>query len=306
MDKDTRADNSHTDARAVYRHGRTEPQSTTTDPMLTAPERSDPARRGPDQRATVAANRSWWDAEASDYYNQHGDFLGDTEFVWGPEGWTEDQLGLLQLSPGLRVLEIGGGGAQCARWIGQQGQSHVVSSDLSAGMLARARALNTATGVAVPLMQCDGATLPLADDSVDVVFTAYGVMPFVADAAQVLREVCRVLRPGGRFVFSTSHPVRWAFLDEPGEDGLVARLSYFDRTPYTERDHDGSLSYVEHHRTLGDWVRAIVGAGLALADLVEPSWPEWNGATWGGWSPLRGERLPGTAIFVAVKPDQSS
>ena len=67
-------------------------------------------------------------------------------------------------------------------------------------------------------------------------------MPFVADSAGVMREVARVLRPGGRFVFSTTHPMRWAFPDDPGPQGLVASSSYFDRTPYVEEDDTGDQS----------------------------------------------------------------
>ncbi|MGB7817741.1 MAG: SAM-dependent methyltransferase, partial [Ornithinibacter sp.] len=62
------------------------------------------------------------------------------------------------------------------------------------------------------------------------------------------------------------------------------------------------VTYAEHHRTLGDLVRQVVAAGLVLTDLVEPEWPPRNTATWGGWSPLRGALLPGTAIVVARKP----
>lgn len=62
------------------------------------------------------------------------------------------------------------------------------------------------------------------------------------------------------------------------------------------------MSYVEHHRTVGDRVREVISAGLTLVDLVEPEWPARNGATWGGWSPLRGRLLPGTAIVVADRP----
>ena len=107
-----------------------------------------------------------------------------------------------------------------------------------------------------------------------------------------MREAARVLRPGGRFVFSTTHPFRWAFPDDPESGGLTVTMSYFDRTPYVEADSDGEATYVEHHRTIGDRVREIVAAGLVLVDLVEPEWPERNTETWGGWSPLRGRPLP--------------
>jgi hypothetical protein len=115
-----------------------------------------------------------------------------------------------------------------------------------------------------------------------------------------MREVARVLRPGGRWVFSVTHPVRWAFPDDPTEAGLVATSSYFDRTPYVEQDDHGVATYVEHHRTLGDRVREITAAGFRLVDLVEPEWPPGHERTWGGWSALRGALLPGTAIFVCV------
>ena len=49
-------------------------------------------------------------------------------------------------------------------------------------------------------------------------------------------------------------------------------------------------------------VRQVVAAGLVLLDLVEPEWPERNTEEWGGWSPLRGRLLPGTAILVTEKP----
>jgi ubiquinone/menaquinone biosynthesis C-methylase UbiE len=257
---------------------------------------------------TRSANRSWWDGEADDYYAEHGAFLGDSEFVWGPEGWTEAELDLLRVRDGMTVVEIGAGAAQCSRWLARHHDVQVVASDLSMGMLRTARRIEGAASArgegaasALPLVQCDGLALPLADASVDRVFTAYGVVPFVADSGAVLAEAARVLRAGGRFVFSTSHPVRWAFPDDPGPHGLTATTSYFDRTPYVESEA-GMVTYAEHHRTLGDLVRQVVAAGLVLVDLVEPEWPARNEQAWGGWSPLRGALLPGTAIIVAVKP----
>ena len=110
--------------------------------------------------------------------------------------------------------------------------------------------------------------------SFDLACSAFGAVPFVAEPERVMREVARVLRPGGRWVFAVNHPMRWMFSDDPGPDGLVVQQSYFDRTPYVEVDATGAATYVEHHRTLGDRVRDIVAAGLVLDDLIEPEWPE--------------------------------
>ncbi len=257
-------------------------------------------RRAATTAETASANRSWWDAEAPGYAVEHGAFLGDDDFVWGPEGWTEADLGLLGPVSGRRLLEIGAGGAQCARWVRSQG-GVVVATDLSRGMLATARRLDDASPYAVPLVQCDALALPFGDAEFDTVFTAYGAVPFVADSALLMREAARVLRPGGRFVFSTTHPIRWSFPDAPGPEGLRVTMPYWDRTPYVESDEAGRATYVEHHRTLGDRVREIVASGLTLVDLVEPEWKPGNANEWGGWSPLRGGLFPGTAIFVCER-----
>ncbi|MBY8876650.1 class I SAM-dependent methyltransferase [Actinacidiphila acidipaludis] len=282
--------------------------------MIQGPE-PEATRRIAGGTESSRASRHWWDRNADEYQLEHGDFLGDARFVWGPEGLDEAEAGLLGPAAELKdkaVLEIGAGAAQCSRWLAAQG-ARPVALDLSRRQLQHARRIDeaalpsgggnaddAAVGGRIALVQADAGRLPFADASFDLACSAYGALPFVADSARVQREVRRVLRPGGRWVFSVTHPVRWAFPDEPGPEGLTAAASYFDRTPYVEQDDRGLAVYVEHHRTLGDRVREITAAGLRLVDLVEPEWPQWNTQEWGGWSPLRGRLLPGTAIFVCV------
>jgi SAM-dependent methyltransferase len=253
----------------------------------------------------VRANRSWWDSDADSYQAEHAGFLGGhtggVDFVWCPEGLREADAGLLGDVEGRTVLEVGCGAAQCGRWLVARG-ARAVALDLSAGMLRHARAQSRATGVAVPLVQGDASRLPLADGSVDVACSAFGAVPFVLDSAAVMAEVARVLRPGGRWVFSVTHPMRWIFPDDPGPGGLTVERSYFDRTPYVETGDGGEAVYVEQHRTLGDRVREVVAAGLQLLDVVEPEWPAGHDRPWGQWSPLRGRLMPGTAIYVCRKP----
>jgi SAM-dependent methyltransferase len=251
---------------------------------------------------SARANRSWWDASAVDYQDEHGDFLGDADLLWCPEGLREADAHLLGDVAGRTVLEVGCGAAQAARWLVRAG-AKVTAFDVSYGQLEQARLLDRRTGVAVPrLVQADAQVLPFRDAAFDLVVSAFGAIPFVADSAGTMREIARVLVPGGRLAFSVTHPTRWAFPDDPGPSGLTVAQSYFDRTPYVEEDADGRAVYVEHHRTLGDRVREIHAAGLALVDLVEPEWPAGLDQVWGQWSPLRGRIFPGTAIYVTEKP----
>ncbi|MBF9134014.1 class I SAM-dependent methyltransferase [Plantactinospora sp. S1510] len=262
-------------------------------------------RRRVSDRESRWANRRWWDADADNYQAEHGRFLGEVDFVWCPEGLREADAHLLGELRDRRVLELGCGAASAARWLATQG-ARPVGLDLSAGMLRHAALAATTSGVRVPLVQSDALALPFGKNVFDIVCTAFGAIPFVADSAAALREVFRVLRPGGRWVFSVTHPMRWIFLDDPGEGGLTATHSYFDRRPYVEQDAAGVPSYVEQHRTLGDRVREIVGAGFVLRDVLEPEWPAGHEQIWGQWSPLRGRIFPGTAIFVCDKPDSVS
>ena len=258
-------------------------------------------RRTTDPAESVRASRGWWDATAAGYQVEHGGFLGDADFVWCPERLREADAHLLGDVRGKRVLEVGCGAAQCSRWLVSAG-AEPVAVDLSAGQLAEARALNRRTAIDVSLVQADAQRLPFHDEAFDLACSAYGAVPFVADSAAVMREVARVLRPGGRWVFSTTHPFRWCFLDDPGPEGLVVESSYFDRRAYVEQDERGRATYVEHHRTIGDRVREIVAAGLVVEDIVEPEWPEDHERPWGPWSPLRGRLIPGTAVFVTSRP----
>jgi ubiquinone/menaquinone biosynthesis C-methylase UbiE len=106
-----------------------------------------------------------------------------------------------EASEGLsgRLLIIGLGPAEDLHHLPPE-VTEVVAVEPSASMRAVAEAAvarAAAQGLAVEVVDAVGETLPLPDHSVDSVLLAY-VMCTVDDPAQVLREVDRVLRPGGR------------------------------------------------------------------------------------------------------------
>jgi ubiquinone/menaquinone biosynthesis C-methylase UbiE len=256
-------------------------------------------RRAVDEDESRRANGPDWDRYADEYQSTHGEFLGDAGFLWGPEGLREDDAGVLGDVAGRDVLEVGSGAGQCSRWVVEHG-GRAVGLDLSHRQLQHSRRIDEETGVPVPSVRGTATALPFANASFDVVFCSFGALQFVHEIDVAVREAARVLRPGGRFAFSITHPTRWMFPDDPGEAGLTASQSYWDRTPYVEVDDEtGVVAYVEHHRTLGDWVTLLDDHDLRLVRLVEPQWPEGHDRVWGGWSRVRGRWTPGTAIFAA-------
>ena len=211
-------------------------------------------RRAVDERSRGAANGPDWDRYADEYQATHGSFLGDAGFLWGPEGLTEDEAGMLGEVSGKDVLEVGSGAGQCSRWVRTHG-GRGVGVDLSFRQLQHSRRIDDETGIAVPAVLGTATALPFADDSFDVVFCSFGALQFVADIDDAVAETARVLRPGGRYAFSITHPTRWMFPDDPGPDGLTASQSYWDRTPYVEVEdahrHGGLRRAPPHPRRLG-------------------------------------------------------
>ena len=114
-----------------------------------------------------------------------------------------------QVSPGGRVIDLGCGTGELVRWLAGLG-FRVIGCDISGEMLRTAAAGPT---VSVDWLRLDPAwqQLPFKDHCVDAV-VASSVLEYTADAADVLAECARVLRPGG-FVVCTvpdlRHPVRW-------------------------------------------------------------------------------------------------
>ena len=105
------------------------------------------------------------------------------------------------VAPGTRVLDVGAGDGNLALACATRG-ARVEACDLSEAMIRRGRAR---TGMAVAWRRADAQALPYADDSFDVVVSAFGA----AQAPRPLRtarELARVCRPSGQIVLAAWVP----------------------------------------------------------------------------------------------------
>ena len=113
--------------------------------------------------------------------------------------WARRLLAFAGVGPGERVLDVACGTGSVARraadLVGPRGS--VTGLDLNEGMLAVARRASTAAPVAIEWRQGDAAALPFPDGAFDAV-TCQQALQFMPDRKKVVREMRRVLAPGGR------------------------------------------------------------------------------------------------------------
>ena len=131
-----------------------------------------------------------------------------------------EQLEVLGEKRPLRVLDVGSGPGRASGAIkGRWPKSEVIALDLALPML-RQVGRNTRFWRPIKRLCADASHLPLADGSVDLLFSSL-CLQWVQDLPAALAEFRRVLRPGGLLLFSTFGPdtlveLREAYL-EAGE-----------------------------------------------------------------------------------------
>jgi SAM-dependent methyltransferase len=182
---------------------------------------------------------------------------------------------------GKTVLDAGCGEGYNTRLLAKGG-ARVTGVDVSPRMIELARAEEEREPLGIRYEAASFSDLSLLDDvTFDAVISSMALMDG-ADLEGALRELHRVLKPGGDLFFSVTHPCfmtkgfDWLRDDEGNETRLLVS-GYFDRETWVERwkfeaapEGTPLFAVPVFPRTLSDYVNALVAAGFALREMREP------------------------------------
>jgi SAM-dependent methyltransferase len=170
--------------------------------------------------------------------------------------------------PGRLTLDVGCGEGRVSRDLRALGHN-VVGVDRSPSMIEAAREADPDG----EYVEADAAALPFDDRSADLAIAFMSLMD-LDDMPGGLRELARVLEPGGTVIASVVHPMNSAGEFVPrdgGEDAPYVIHSYRQRRRYMDTIERSGLpiTFNSMHFTLEDFWRAFRDAGLVVTDLRE-------------------------------------
>ena len=180
---------------------------------------------------------------------------------------------------GKRVLCVGCGTGEECDYIHSLGVKEVVGIDISKSLIAYAQ--KSYPSLDFRVMDMEKMNFPV--NSFDFVYSSLA-LHYVKNWSKTLTNVYKILKPGGLFLFSTHHPVKWGAAVKRGkrEDSFLmgyitnkekdtARVygDYFTIRKINDTWFgDFKVSY--YHKPLGSVVKEILDAGFTISDFIEP------------------------------------
>lgn len=204
------------------------------------------------------ADESYHDGEAGHY-----DSYSQTPRIAVAEKWILSWIS--QTVPDGVIVDLGCGTGRVAHALADVNRQ-VIAIDRSQQMLAQASAALPADTTA--LLRCDARMMPLADGSVDAVVCS-GVLHHIPEWSDAIKEISRILRPGGTLVVREPNAEYAQALFAPVERAIDALVSAASR-----RRHSAEIAEVDQFQpspveqpiVLAEVSKAAAGYGL------QPTW----------------------------------
>ncbi len=176
---------------------------------------------------------------------------------------------------GKKILDLGCGEGGYSRELTKRG-AQLVSIDCSKKAIEYAAALAKEENLSIThFVRNSNDLFDIESEQFDVVLCSMMLMD-CEDFEGTLREVVRVLKPGGRLFASVLHPC----FDGNHETGIgrqgvgidrqVVVMNYFEPKEWEAPLYKGTIPVIWRHRTLEDYVKTFLKVGLTIVDMNEP------------------------------------
>lgn len=210
-----------------------------------------------------------WDKHAA-RYQKDADLPFSVVDYCGGAFPTEDDLQLLGDVKGLKVLELGAGACNVGIALAKQG-ADVTCLDGSKEQLEFGKKNAQEHNVEIKTVHADFHDLDKFDsDSYDLVISICALQ-YAEDIDHIFLEVHRLLKSGGKLVFSTDHSIMKAveanFL-YPDEKNLHKEYHYKGAEEWKWENKD-SYSFTTYRRPVSDFLNSIVSADLKIKKVVD-------------------------------------
>ncbi|MEI3607057.1 class I SAM-dependent methyltransferase [Pseudogracilibacillus sp. SE30717A] len=173
---------------------------------------------------------------------------------------------------GKSVLDLGCGDGHFSKYCIENGAKKVIGIDISTNMIERAKKINGDKHIEYICVPMED--LKLTNQQFDLVISSLSIH-YVEDYSALIRNINRLLKSNGEFIFSTEHPIvtarkgtsHWISTEENNK--LHWALDNYHEEG--KREHDWFVDgVVIYHRTISTLINTLIENGFVLDKIVEP------------------------------------
>ena len=244
-------------------------------------------------------NEKSWDMHAKRYFDENVLSCDCVDFC-GNLYRTEEDLKLIGDVKGLKILELGAGSCNCGIALAKEG-ADVVCTDISKEQLYIGNKQAEKCCVNIKTVQCDMENLDdFTDEEFDLVISICSLM-YVENIQKVFKEVSRVLKKGGKFVFSTNHPIVMSVgaTDLWPEEKADPNYNYRGKVEWKWFEED-NFYFTTYRRPIMDYVNFLSDNRFVIKKMHE-EYPIKIDKEWSQEEKDIRERYPSLLVVLAEK-----
>jgi len=257
--------------------------------------------------STGKAIKKWWN-NASSYY-QEVFMIPTNDIYYGPYCPTEKELKIINISKikNKKVLEVGCGGGQASVFLAKN-KANCCGIDISKKQIEYAKKLAQKNNVNIDYHIGTAENLKFfKKEEFDIVLSIFSLQ-YINNMDKCFREIKRVLKKGGKIIFSLDHPFYSVISPETMKicsdynySAVNRKIRTSDIIEKKEWGEGNKSEFIFYFRKISDISNSLINAGLNIQKIIEPAFSDTKGPWDKIYSKKVAKHLSPTIIFIAKK-----